>query len=149
MEDGEILKMVEYALRHLCFIIDVIVSNNDSTMQDVPKHPSIGAQGQVMNSSKVKLDEEIPVPSFLAYPSYRVEVVANNICSIVNDGKARQCGCTKSDTIILKKDWGYMIKNNRNRSLEELLQASKVPLEHMFKNHGKCSAEWCFNTRAL
>ena len=27
-------------------------------------------------------------------------------------------------------------------------QASKVPLEHMLNNHVKCSAEWCFQTRA-
>ena len=27
-------------------------------------------------------------------------------------------------------------------------ESSKVPLEHMFKSHEKCSAEWCFKTRA-
>ena len=35
------------------------------------------------------------------------------------------------------------------RILEELQQTSKVPLEHMFNNHVKCSDEWFFNTRAL
>ena len=41
-----------------------------------------------------------------------------------------------------------MIKKNRSKSFEELQQSSKVPLERMFNNHGKFSAEWCFNTRA-
>ena len=27
-------------------------------------------------------------------------------------------------------------------------EASKVPLEHMFNSHAKCSEEWCFKTRA-
>ena len=68
--------------------------------------------------------------------------------SIVNNGEAQQCGCTKAYDIRIKKDWGYMIQKNRNKILEELRQASKVPLVHMFINHVKCSAEWCFNTRA-
>ena len=57
METDAILNMVEDAFRHCCFIIVVIVSENDSTMQYVFKHPSRGAQGQVMKSSKGKPDE--------------------------------------------------------------------------------------------
>ena len=34
------------------------------------------------------------------------------------------------------------------KTIEELSEASKVPLEHMFNSHEKFSAEWCFNTRA-
>ena len=57
MDTNEILNMVEDAFHHRCFIIDVIVRKNDSTMQDVLKHPSRGAGGQVMKSSKEKLDK--------------------------------------------------------------------------------------------
>ena len=32
--------------------------------------------------------------------------------------------------------------------IEELSEASKVPLKHMLKIHDNCSAEWCFKTRA-
>ena len=35
-----------------------------------------------------------------------------------------------------------MIKNNRKKSLDELQEASKITLEHMFINHDNCSAEW-------
>ena len=105
--------MVEDALYNHFFIIDVIIADNESKMQDVLKHPSKGAQGKFLKSLKIKLDEEIPEPSFLAYPSYRVKVVAKHIFSIVNEIKAQRCGCTKADNLQLKKDWGYTIKNNR------------------------------------
>ena len=57
MEASEIMKMVEDALYYQIIIIDVIVSVNDRKIQYVLKHPSKGAQGQVLKSSKVKLDE--------------------------------------------------------------------------------------------
>ena len=77
-----------------------------------------------------------------------MKVVAKHIFSIVNKSRAQRCGCTKADALQLKKDWGYVIKNNRVKAFEELREASKVPLEHMFNNHDNCSAECCFNTRA-
>ena len=57
MGASAILKMVEDALYNCFFFIDIIVSDDDSTMQDMLKHPYKGAQGQVLNTSKVKLDE--------------------------------------------------------------------------------------------
>ena len=127
MEASAVLKMVEDALYDQFFIVDVLVSDNDSTMQAVLKHPLIGVRGQVLKSSKGKLDEEIPEPSFLADPYHRVKVVAKHILSIVNKSRDKQCGCTKADAILLKKDWGYMIKNNREKTIEELSEASKAP----------------------
>ena len=42
-----------------------------------------------------------------------------------------------------------MIKNNRGGVvIEELSEASKVPLEKMFNSHDNCSTEWFFNTIA-
>ena len=40
-----------------------------------------------------------------------------------------------------------MIKNNRNKSLEQLRYASKITLKHMFNYHNKGSVEWDFKTR--
>ena len=110
--------MVAYAFHHSCFIIDFIAIDNDSTIQDMLKHPSRGDGGQVMKLSKGKFDEEIPVPSLLADLSHRVKVVAKHIFSIAGDGKACRCGCTKIDSLRLKKCWGYTIKNTRNKSLD-------------------------------
>ena len=57
MEDSAIMKMVEDALYNRFFIIYFIVSDDDSTMRAVLKHPSKGARGQVLRSFKEKLDE--------------------------------------------------------------------------------------------
>ena len=140
--------MVEDAFYNRFFTVDVIVSDNDSTMRAVIKHHLIGVPGQVMKTSNGKLDEEIPDPSFLADPSHRVKVVSKHIFSIVNESRAQRCGCTKADDLLIKKDWGYMIKNNREKTIEELSEASKAPLGHMFNSRANCSAEWCFKTRA-
>ena len=42
---------------------------------------------------------------------------------------------------------GVHEKNNRRKKIEELSEASKVPIEQMFNNHENCIEEWCFNTR--
>ena len=42
MEASEILNMVEDAFYNSFFIIDVVVSDNESTMRDVLKHPYKG-----------------------------------------------------------------------------------------------------------
>ena len=81
------------------------------------------------------------MPSLLADTYHHVKVVANNIFSILNNGKAQRCGCTKSNALRINKDWGCTIKNNINKSLEKLRQASKLPLGHMFKNHDSCRVE--------
>ena len=106
MGDSAILKMVEDAFyNHFC-IIDVIVSDDDSTMQYLLNHPSKVARGQVLKSLKGKLHTEIPEPSFLADPSHRVKVVAKHIFSIVNESRDLRCGCTKADALWLKNIGG-------------------------------------------
>ena len=118
MEASAILKMVEDAFLNRFFVIDIIVSDDDSTMRAVLKHTSKCAQGQVLKSSKGKLHEDIPELSFLTDPSHCVKEVAKHIFSIVNESRDLRCGCTKSDALRIKKDWGYMIKKNREKRLK-------------------------------
>ena len=118
MEASDILKMVEDAYYNRFFIINVIVSDDDSTMLAVLKHPSIGVRGQVIKTPKGKLDMQIPEPSFISEPSHRIKVVAKHIFYIVNKSRAQRCGCTRADALRLKKYWGYMSKNNRGRKLK-------------------------------
>ena len=87
MDADAVMKMVEDAFHQHCFIIGVIVSDDVNTMRDMIKHPSRGARGQVMNSFKGKIDEEIQVPSLLVDPSHLVKVVDKHTFSIVNNGK--------------------------------------------------------------
>ena len=62
MEDSDILKRVEDKLYNRALIVDVIVNENDSTMQAVLKNTLIFVWGQVLKTSKLKLDGEIPKP---------------------------------------------------------------------------------------
>ena len=105
MEASAILKMVEDAFLNRFFVIDIIVSDNDSTMRAVIKHPSKGARGQVLKSPTGKLHEDIPDPSFLADPSHCMKVVAKYIFSIVNESRDLRCGCIKAYALRLKKYW--------------------------------------------
>ena len=79
MEASEILKIVDDALYNRFFVIDVILSDDDSTIRVLLKHTFKGAQGQVLESSKGKLDEGIPESSFLSDPSHCVKVVYKHI----------------------------------------------------------------------
>ena len=93
MEASAILKMVEDAFLNRFFVVDIIFSDNDSTIRAVLNRPSKGSRGQVLKSSKGKLHEDIPEPSFLADPSHRVKVVTKHIFSIVNESRDLRCGC--------------------------------------------------------
>ena len=66
--------MVEDAFYNRFFIIDVIVSDDDRTMQAVIKHPSIGVFRSISEVIQRKIDEEIPEPSFLADLSHHMNV---------------------------------------------------------------------------
>ena len=101
--------MVEDAYYNRFFIIGVIDSDDNSTMQAMLKHPIFGVRGQVLKTSKGKLDVQIPETSFLADPSHRIKVVAKHIFYIVDDSKAQRCRCTRADAIRLRKDWGFII----------------------------------------
>ena len=142
------MNMLDDALYNRFFIIDIIVSDNDRTIRAVLKHPSKGAQGQVLKSSKGKLDEEIPEPSFLTYPSHNVKVVAKHIFYMVDKIRAQRCVCTKTDVLQLKTILGVHDKKEWGKIIEELNEASRFPLEHMFNNDENFSVEWYFKTRA-
>ena len=48
----------------------------------------------------------------------------------------------------MKKNWGYMIRQNKDKSIEEFVTAAQAPLEHIFDNHQFCEPQWCFKLRA-
>ena len=56
--------------------------------------------------------------------------------------RVHQIRCSLNQEIL-----GYMIKKNREKTIEELNEASKVPLKQMFNSHDSCSVEWCFKKR--
>ena len=99
MEASAILKMKDDTFYNQFFIVDVIISDDDSTIRAVLNKLFKGARDKVLKTSKGKLDEEIIEPSFLVDASHCVKVVAKHIFSIVNKGKAHRCGCTKADAL--------------------------------------------------
>ena len=68
MEASEILKMVEDAFYNCFFIIDIIVSDDDSTMRAVLKCPSKSARGQVLKSSQERFMKISPSHPSLQIP---------------------------------------------------------------------------------
>ena len=50
---------------------------------------------------------------------------------------------TKGMAKRLKKNWGYMVKQNKGKSIEELIESAKARLEYLFNNHTYCKFEWC------
>ena len=52
MEADSIMNMVEYALRHICFIIDIIVSDNDIKMWSIINHPTWCADKKCSSNKK-------------------------------------------------------------------------------------------------
>ena len=59
----------------------------------------------------------------------------------------RDVGAPKQMLSISRNIGGARLKKY-GETIEELSEASKVPLEHMFNSHDNCSSEWCFKTRA-
>ena len=117
-----------------------IVSDDDSTMKALLKHPS--------NHKRGKLNPEIPEPSWLADPSHRTKVVAKYIFALAMLPKSKST-CTKIDAIRVKKYFGYMIKTNRNSTISEIKIASLAVIEHLFDSHDYCNSRWCRPKRIL
>ena len=59
MEADKILRLVEYELCHRCFIIDIIVSDNESTTKSMIKHTSRVTCVQVIKIPKENIYDEI------------------------------------------------------------------------------------------
>ena len=75
-------------------------------------------------------------------PLHRTKVVSKPIFTLANTPKF-QSVCTKVDAIRVKKCYGYMIKNNCNKKIDEIKVASKAVIENLFNNHEYCDFRWC------
>ena len=102
-----------------------IVSDDDSTMRALLKHPSNHRS------------------------SHRTKVIAKYIFALETLPKSKSTG-TKIDTVRVKKYFGYMIKTNRDRTISEIKIASLVVIEHLFDyHHVYCNSRWCRPKRIL
>jgi hypothetical protein len=79
---------------------------------------------------------------FLVNPNHRVKSYASPLFALSRTPKATS-ECTTTDAEHLKRNMGYPISQNRTRTFEQLMNASKaVLLEHHFDDHRLCGA-WC------
>ena len=97
--------------------IKAVVSDDDTTMKSVIRHESSVAK-------KGRLPADIPEPIWLADPGHRIKVVAGKIYALANSNKS-QSTCTNLDATRFKMNFGYMLKRNRNKTLEDISKGSK------------------------
>ena len=162
------------AILHICknsvnrgFIIGTIISDDDSNMRATLKHKNnINKSGRLPVSFCVTLflifslnciliimfiivlsQNNLPEPTFLADPTHRVKVFANWVYKLAT-AKMSISKVKKSHAERLKKYWGSFIKQTRWTNLDNMREASKAPLEHLFNNHVFCEEKWCMCLKA-
>ena len=137
MESFAIVEMVKMAPSH-GFVVGWLVSDDDSTMRAHLHH--------ARNHRDGKLPEWFLTPVFLADPSHRIKVVSKHFYALAN-APVRTSRVNKNHAKRLKKDWGYMIRQNRSSDMPTFLKAAKAVLQHVFNNHQHCG-DWCLAKKA-
>ena len=114
--------------------VESMVIDDDSSTRALVSHESVRGKGQ--------LPRNIPEPNFLADTSHRTKVVAKAIFVLAHLPRS-QSKCTNIDALRIKKYHGYMIKQARHLTLDEIRLKCKAVIEHLFDNHEFCDMSWC------
>ena len=107
--------------------ISHVVTDDDSSMRALVSHHS------AMNKKGV-LPVFMPEPEWLVDPSHRTKVVAQAFYELANQKRA-ETECTSLDALRMKINWSSFIKQNRHKTIEEIMEIIDAPLEHMFHEH--------------
>ena len=113
------------------FVLATIVSDDDSTMRAHLKHAGVG-------ENKGKLPLWIYSPEFLADPSHQKKIVAKHFYALAS-APVSSSRVTNEHAKRMKKNWGYMLRQNINTPISEFLEKAKAPLQHSFNDHEHCS----------
>ena len=154
MESDAALELTIRMYEEQHVFVEKIVADDDSTMKANVRHSyeekekkkglfplwswPCTTEGQKKTSTGM-LPLHIPEPGWLADPTHRTKVVGKRFFDMLKRGK-RYSNITKADCLRIKKYYGYFLKQNRNRSYEEMHHASFAPLEHLFDSHEYCGA---------
>ena len=138
MEAQAILDMCTQCPYFRSFVCWWIMSDDDSSMRAVLCHPCSPPNP----NEKGMLPAHIIKPEFKADPSHRLKVVSKYFYKL-KDLPVSKSRMTSELAKRLKRSWGYMLKQNRHKSLDEFLHAAKAPLHHTFDDHTYCSESWC------
>ena len=120
--------------------IEKMVTDDDASIRAIVAHAK-------NPKSKGRLPLHIPEPRFLADPSHRTRVVARAIFALATLN-LDQSECRTIDAMRFKRYFGFMLKQARNLTIEEMSVKFKAVVEHLFNNHLFCSPEWCKPLRA-
>lgn len=137
MEAAAILHMTINSVPDRNFVIGSIVSDDDSVMRSHLRYPN-----PTKKKDKGKLPTWILEPEFLADPTHRIKVVATHFYELAK-ALVSESRVSKPMAKRLKKNWGYMLRQNRDKTIEEFVEKANAPLEHIFGNHHHCDKEWC------
>ena len=138
MEAAAILNMAINSVLDRKFVIRAIVSDDDSVMRAHLRHKLDENDPR----DKGKLPKWIYEPIFLADPSHRIKAISKHFYALANQNVS-QSRVNKSMAKRLKKNWGYMVRQNRDKTIDEFVKNANAPLEHLFNNHEYCSPDWC------
>ena len=121
--------------------VESFVTDDDTSIRAMLSHYNNDS-----GKRKGKLPDHIPEPKWLADPSHRTRVVARAIFALVKL-KLKKSDCRSIDAHRFKRYFGYMLKQSRHGTLEEMLIRSRAVLEHLFNNHEFCDPKWCVPLR--
>ena len=142
MEAACILYIVTSSPSDRGFVTKVIISDDDNVMRAHLRH-----ENNDDPNDKGKLPIWIYEPDFLADPGHRKKAVAKHFYALANQPVSKS-RVSKDMAKRLKKNWGYMIIQNRGKTMDEFIKSAKAPLEHMFNDHTFCDPKWCNVLRA-
>ena len=138
MEAAAILQMVSESVVSRKFVVKSITSDDDSVMRAHLRHN----RNPDDSKDKGKLPKHVREPMFLADPGHCNKSVSKHFYALATK-RIAESRVTKPMAKRMKKNWGYMLRQNKGETLEEFKRNSNAPLEHMFNNHDYCSSEWC------
>ena len=136
MEPAAVLDMATNSVKEREFVMHWIVSDDGSVMRAHLRHPKND------KNDKGKLPLHVLEPTFAADPGHRKKAVAKHFYKLAS----KNVGTSRVNNSIakrMKKNWGYMIRQNRGKTIEEFMRADNAPLEHLFGNHIYCDPKWC------
>ena len=73
-------------------------------------------------------------------------MVAKAISLLANQ-TAKESECTNVDALRFKKYFGYMLKEGRTKTIEEMQKKCLCVIEHLFNTHTYCDPRWCVPSR--
>jgi len=132
--------------------LKIFVSDDDSSSRAALKYtlearmflenllePPRGPDGKKLKDTG-KLPGWMRIPTtFLVDPSHRRRVYGSYFYRLI----ARCRAFKKTDCEVLIRNFGYAMKQNRGKPMDEFKTAMNAGLYHQFNDHVHCSGEWC------